>query len=62
MGVGDGFLALGELTGTMRSLDVYERREAGGKIEANGPQEDMLVGWAISPWSTTWQVCEEPSD
>ena len=49
MGVGDGFLALGELTGTMRSLDVYERREADGKIEANGPQEDMLVGWAISP-------------
>ena len=43
MGVGDGFLALGELMGTMRSSHVYERREADGKIEANGPQ---ICWWA----------------
>lgn len=34
MGVGDGFLALGELTGAMRSLDVYERR--GGRWQNRG--------------------------
>lgn len=48
--VGKGWLlALGELMGTMRSSHVCEQREADGKIEVNGPQEDMLAGWATSP-------------